>query len=312
MIKNKVKISIVLPCYKSASYIDRLYDELSKTLLSLAMNYEIIFVDDGSPSQDWQKIASLCKKDAHVIGVQLSRNFGQHSAIYAGLQHSTGDWVVVMDSDMQDHPSLISNLFNKANEGYDIVFAKRANQKVSLMKRLSSSLFYAIFNYLTEIKIPPLIGNFGIYKKNVIESILSMKEYKRNFVIMTNWVGFKSATIDTYRPDREESKSTYSFKKLTSFALSSIIYFSNKPLVLIVKIGFMISFTSILFALYFIAKKIIIGTAITGWTSLIVSMFILGGLQISFLGIIGIYLGQIFYQTKKRPTFITKQLINYD
>ena len=310
--ENIIDISVVLPCYKPAYFIPELYTKLKKTLLSLDISYEIIFIDDASPDNDWNKIQTISQQDSHIIGIQLSRNFGQHSAIYAGLTETKGKWIVVMDSDLQDDPQLISLLYQKALEGFDSVFAKRSIQKESWFKVQTSKLFYKTLNYLTDIKTPYNIGNFGIFNRKVINSILEMKDYKRNFVVMANWVGYKSTSIDTYRQSRSNGKSTYSLSKMCSLGLSTIVYFSNKPLTLIVQTGFLISFISVLFVIYFIAKKILIGTAISGWTSLIVSIFIIGGIQISLIGIIGIYIGQIFYQTKKRPSFIIKNKIMYD
>ena len=222
-------------------YINDLYNHITSTIKDINKSYEIIFVDDGSSDNGWKIIQSLCKIDNNVVGVQLSRNFGQHSAIYAGLKNSTGEWVVVMDSDMQDHPAIIKDLYSKAQEGFDTVFAKRTKQNASFFKRLGSSLFYKTFNYLTEMNIPEHIGNYGIYHKNVINSVVNMKEYRRNFVIMVNWVGFKTTYIDTFRNERILSESTYNIFNLFRLALSTIIYFSNKPLKLITEIGFLIS-----------------------------------------------------------------------
>ncbi|MBA94478.1 MAG: glycosyltransferase [Rickettsiales bacterium] len=299
-------ISIVLPCYKSHLFINELYQDLIKMLSGLAISYDIIFVDDGSPNNDWDIITTLAKQDNCVMGVQLSRNFGQHPAIFAGLSKANGTWVVVMDSDMQDDPHLIPALYHKALEGYDTVFARRANRKDSFFKITTSNLFFKFLNLVTDIPLLNQVGNYGIYHRNVINHILDMNDFKLNFSVMAQWVGFNKTAINTYRAKRIKGKSNYSVSQMCSLGLSTIVYFSNKPLTLIIQIGFLISCIAAFFVLYFILRKMVVGTAISGWTSLIVSIFFMGGIQISLIGVLGIYLGQIFYQTKERPNFIIK------
>ena len=304
--KKELDISVVLPCYKSAYFINELHARITKTCLKLAVSYEIIFVNDGSPDNDKELITKLCSLDKHTVGIELSRNFGQHAAIYAGISSAKGQWVVVMDSDLQDEPEIIEQLYLKIKKGYDAVIVQRTTQDESWFKINSSKLFYQLLNTLAEVKIPYNIGNFGIYHQNLIKSILELKDYKRNFAVMAHWVGFKKAYHEAPRNKRKEGKSFYTLKKMLNFAFNTIIYFSNKPLIFIIKLGFLTSSLSLLTALYYISRKYLIGTAISGWTSLIVSIFFMGGIQISLIGIVGVYIGQIFYQTKKRPSYIIK------
>ncbi len=309
---KSTRLSVVSPVYLAEELIDELTNRLHQTLKNICDDYEIILVEDGSPDNSWQRIQSLCKKDARVKGIKLSRNFGQHYAITAGLEKAQGKWVVVMDCDLQDKPEEIPLLYAKTNDNYAIVYACRAVRKDGFIKRISSKLFYSLFGYLTESKQDSSIANFGIYHKEVIAAILKMKDHVRYFPTMVQWVGFSSAKVNVDHGHREHGKSSYSWKKLINLAFNNIIAFSDKPLRITIKLGFTISFVSFCIGVYYLFKYSTGSIEVLGYTSLIISIWFLSGLIIFILGILAIYIGKIFDKVKNRPTFIVSDKINID
>jgi dolichol-phosphate mannosyltransferase len=261
-------------------------------------------VDDGSPDNAWHIITSLATRDKRVKGIKLSRNFGQHYAITAGLDFAKGRWVVVMDADLQDQPEEIVKLYNKAQEGYDIVVGKRVERKDTFIKKITSKLFFTIYSYLTDTNIDGSISNFGIYSHKVINSLKSFKEHTRSFGLFAIWVGFTRIEIAIEHSNRKKGKSSYSIKKLFTLALDSIISHSDKPLKLFLTSGFMLSFLSFLYAIFLVIQFYIFSIPVTGWTSLMVSIYFLGGIIIACMGIIGLYLNKIYDEAKNRPLYI--------
>jgi len=305
-----MKLSIVSPVYMGEKLVKELVDRLSETLSSIADDYEIILVEDGSPDQSWKEIETICRTDSKVKGIKLSRNFGQHYAIFSGLEAADGDWIVVMDCDLQDQPEEIPNLLKKAAEGYDMVFAQRENRQDNFIKKLSSRLFYSLFSYLTETKQDATIANFGIYSKKVIQSVVSMNDYIKYFPTMVKWVGYKSTKLNVKHSSRAEGKSSYTFSKLIKLALNSIVSFSDKPLRLLVKFGFYISTLSFLVGIFYLFRYFMGQTTVSGFTSIIITITFLSGIIILTLGLVGIYVGKTFEQSKQRPAFIVDQKIN--
>ena len=272
---SDIKISIVSPIYYGEKHLEELVSRNSKCLESLNVDYEIILVEDGSPDKSWQKMLEVANSNKKVKLIKMSRNFGQHYAITAGLSCATGDWVVVMDCDLQDQPEEIGKLFAKANEGYDIVFARRAIRKDGFFKKLSSKIFYKFFAYLTDTEQDEAIANFGIYNKKVIDAILSMNDKIRYFPTMSKWVGFDSTAVDVEHSSREDSNSSYSLRKLFRLAFDNIISFSNKPLRLTVSFGVFISFVSFLFGAYYMVLYFMGEIVVLGYASLIISIWFL-------------------------------------
>lgn len=309
--KNKEKhISVVIPVYGTPELIPELCKRLHRSLTEITEQYEIILVFDCSPDNGWETICNECKYDERVKGIHLSRNFGQHYAITAGLVHAMGKWVIVMDCDLQDQPEEIIKLYHKAMQGYDIIFAKRKKRQDSFLKCWSSKLFYSFFSYMTDSMQDASIANFGIYKKEVIESILSMKDHIRYFPTMAQWVGYRSTTLEVEHARRNMGESTYSLKKLFYLALDNIIVFSDKPLKLTIKLGMSVCLVTVLVASFYFIKYLTGSITITGYTSLILSIWFLSGMVIFIIGIIGTYLGKVFEQTKQRPTYIVSSTIN--
>lgn len=305
-----MKISIVSPVYQAEKIIPSLIDRIKKAILPITSDYEIILVEDYSSDNSWAIIEHMALTNKHVVGVKLSRNFGQHYAITAGLSFVSGDWVVVMDCDLQDNPDEIPALYQKAEEGFDIVYARRVKRKDKFLKRLSSSVFHAVFNYLSGQKTDKTIANFGIYSRKVIDEFNKMKESARSFGSLLSYLGFSTATIDVTHSVRYEGKTSYSLRKLLKLSTDVILSNSNKPLRLAVQFGFIISILAFLLAIYNVIAYILGIIMVPGYTSTIFSIWFVGGLIMFMLGVVGLYIGKIFDQVKGRQLFIVDKTIN--
>lgn len=302
-----MKLSIVSPVYQAERIVEELIKRIKLAVEQITGDYEIILVEDFSPDNSWEKIAALASTDSRIKGIKLSRNFGQHHAITAGLDACSGEWVVVMDCDLQDRPEEIISLYNKAQEGFDIVFARRVNRQDGFIKKQTSVLFYKLFSYLSGVPQDGTIANFGIYHKKVIAAINTMREPMRAFSPMARWVGFNKTAIDVKHDERFEGKSSYNWSRLINLALDIALAYSDKPLRMVIKTGFIISSLSILYALLnviFFFSGII---KVSGFASLIISIWFLSGLIIFILGIIGLYIGKTFDGIKSRPLYIVNK-----
>ncbi|PTB83403.1 glycosyltransferase [Sulfurovum lithotrophicum] len=232
------KISVVIPVYGCCSSLHNLYKRLEKSLSTITEEFEIIMINDASPDDSWNTIKTLVSQDNRVKGINLTRNFGQHKAIAAGLAHAQGDWVVVMDCDLQDQPEEIIKLYNKAQEGYDAVFGQRIGRQHSRRKRWASRAFIAVYDYLSDSKTDPTIGNFSIISIKVVEGLKSLKEQHHPYTFFVIWLGFKRTYIEIEHAQREEGESSYNFKRLIQLAMDNIVSQSNKLLQMSIKFGF--------------------------------------------------------------------------
>lgn len=297
-------ISIVSPVYRAEKILPTLVAEIESVMAKIGEDFEIILVDDRSPDYSWDVMKTLSSKNQNLKVYRLSRNFGQHATIIAALTKAKGEWIVVMDCDMQDQPKEIEKLFKKTLEGYDVVQAKRKNRQDSYSKKLSSRIFYKIFNYFAGIEINKEIANFGIYNRKVIDSALRIGDHIKFFPLFINWVGYQSTAIEIEHASRDDGSSSYSFSKLVSLAFNVIISFSDKPLKIFVWFGAIISFLSVLVGFFFLFSFFSGKITEPGFSSLILSIWFLSGVIISCIGIVGVYLGKTFNQTKNRPVFI--------
>lgn len=304
---SQIHISIVIPVYGCCSSLNHLYERLKASLSNISNNFEIIMINDASPDDSWTAISQLAEVDSRVKGINLARNFGQHYAITAGLDFAKGDWIVVMDCDLQDQPEEIVKLYNKAQEGYDIVFARRKQRQDTFLKKLGSKIFFKIYDYFTDSKIDNRVANFSIISKNVLNVLIRFKEQNRSYHLFVNWIGFKRIEVDVEHASRAEGKSAYTFAKLITLAIDGIISQSNKPLKLSIKFGFFLSFLSFLYALYLVIRYVFFSIPVEGWTSVMVSIYFIGGLLFANMGILGLYLGKTFDETKNRPIYIIKE-----
>ncbi len=308
--KNNPHISVVIPVYGCREALFELYRRLIDSLEKINPLFEIILVNDACPQNSWEVIKEISSKDKRLKGINLSKNFGQHYAITAGLDYAKGDWVVVMDCDLQDQPEEIIKLYSKTREGYDIVVGKRVDRKDGFIKKFSSKLMWKVLTYLADIKLEDVdnrIGNFGIYSKNVISSISKIREQNRSFGAFAIWVGFNRIEIAIEHAKRWAGKSSYSFSKQIRLATDTIVAYSNKLLKFSVKLGFLMTGLSFLCAFWMIIRYFIWSIPVTGWTSLIVSLYFLSGLIMGSIGIAGLYIGKIFDEVKGRPLYIIKE-----
>jgi len=297
-------ISVVTPVYKAEGCLEELYRRLVAALAAITQDFEIIMVEDCGGDRSWDIIRDLARRDARVKGIQFSRNFGQHYGITAGLDQCDGDWVVVMDCDLQDRPEEISRLYAKAREGYEVVIASRSQSGGPPLKRVASWLFYRLFSWLADMEYDARAGNYRMISRNVVGTIRQMREQLRFFGALLNWAGFPTASVPVQHDERHEGRSTYTFAKLWRLASQTIIAYSDKPLRIAIRLGFVISLLALSYGIYILAHALLYGSTIVGWASLIVSIYFIGGIIIAILGMLGIYLGKTYDETKQRPLYI--------
>lgn len=302
-------LSIISPVYRAENTLDELVDRIKAALTGLADSFEIILVDDYSPDHSWAEIERLASLYPEIKGIKLSRNFGQHYAITAGLDHAKGEWIVVMDCDLQDRPEEIPALYKKAQEGFDVVLARRENRQDGFFKRLSSKVFYRTLAWLTGSEQDESIANFGVYHQKVIQEIVQMRESIRYFPTMVKWVGFRQTSIPVLHSENGERGSSYNFKKLFNLALDIMLAYSDKPIRLTVKLGFMVALTGFLFAMYTLIRYFQGEIIVAGYASLIISLWMLTGFLLITLGMVGLYVGKTFEGVKNRPIYIIEKRV---
>jgi glycosyltransferase involved in cell wall biosynthesis len=305
-------ISVVIPVYKAEGCLEELYRRLKISLETITNDFEIVLVEDCGGDQSWPMIVDFAQRDARVKGLQFSRNFGQHYGITAGLDHCNGDWVVVMDCDLQDRPEEIPRLYSKALEGYEVVLARRGRRNDPILKRFTSWLFYKLFSYLADMDYDGEAGNFRIISRKVVVNYRQMREQLRFFGGLVSWMGFPTASIDVKHEERFSGQTSYTFKKLWKLAANNIIAYSDKPLRIAIRLGFSISALAFIYGSTIVFRAIFYGVSIVGWSSLMVSLYFLGGMIIGILGILGLYLGKTFDEAKSRPLYIISNATNQD
>ena len=310
--KNSIKISVVSPVYRGEKMVSELVHRNVEALTGMGVDYEIILVNDASPDGSWNEIVKECKKNPNVKGLNLSRNFGQHYAITAGLSYVSGDWVIVMDCDLQDRPEDIPALFAKAQEGYDIVFARRVVKHVGWWKRFSSVLFHAVIDWLSGTKSDPAIANFGIYCRKAIDEYNKIPQQARAFGQILDVVGFKRGYVDVEQDASARGESSYTLVKLLVHSFRIIITSTNKPLRMSVGLGFGMAALSFILALYNVIAKLVGIIMIDGYTTTVFSIWFVGGLLLSVIGVLGLYIGAIFDQVKGHPLFVVKEELNFE
>ena len=302
-----VLLSVVSPIYLAGEMVEELVQRLVIVLEAISPYFEIILVDDRSPDDSWMRILTQSAKDPRVQGLRLSRNFGQHYAITAGLDRCRGEWVVVLDCDLQDRPEEIAALFAAAQQGYDLVLARRTNRQDSWNKKLLSRLFYRVLSYLTETPQDPTVANFGIYHRKVIAAVLAMRENIRYFPTMVRWVGFRVAYLDVAHGRRAVGRSSYGLSQRLNQALDITLANSDKPLRLAVKFGLVLSGGVFLFIPITLWRYWVGQISQPGYASLIISIWFFSGLLLSVLGMVGLYIGKTFEQVKNRPLYLVDE-----
>ncbi|GAB3794519.1 glycosyltransferase family 2 protein [Virgibacillus kimchii] len=300
-------ISVVVPVYGCETCLQELCSRLDETLTSIPADYEIILVNDGSPDDAWTTIKDLYKKNKRIKGIDLARNFGQHYAITAGLDLAEGDWTVVMDCDLQDQPEEIPKLYEKALEGYEVVFGKRAERKDNWLKKKSSQFFYRIYDYFTGASTDYTVANFSIISKKVVRGFRRIGEQNRFYPLFIQWMGYKTASVEINHSERKQGKSAYNIRKLITLGTDVIISQSNKPLRLSIQFGFLIASVSFIYGLYLFGRYFFLDEPVQGWTSVMVSIYFIGGLVFFNFGVLGLYIGKVFNETKSRPLYLIRE-----
>ena len=304
------KISIVVPCYNEENALPLFYDELQKNIKAFPENveFEILFINDGSKDHTLNIIKSLAKKDKQIKYISFSRNFGKESAIYAGLENSTGNYVTLMDADLQDPPSLLKEMYRLVTEeNYDAVGTRRVNRKGEpIIRSFFAKLFYKLINKMTPFEMVDGARDFVFMKKNVVDSLLSLKEYNRYSKGLFSFVGFDVKWLEYENIQRVAGKTKWSFWKLTKYALEGITAFSTTPLLISSCIGLLFCLVSFLMILVIIAKTLIFDDPTSGWPSLVCIIFMVSGIQLFSLGIIGQYLSKTYLEVKQRPLYFIK------
>lgn len=306
--KKEIDISVIIPIYNEQQVINELYTRIQKTVSQISENYELIFVNDGSKDHSLFELLKLSKEDNRVFYINFSRNFGHQIAVTAGLDACSGNAVVIIDGDLQDPPELIKELYEKHREGFEVVYARRNERKgESFFKKITAKLFYRTLKRLTTIDIPLDTGDFRLIDKKVVYYLKQMPEQNKFLRGQIAWLGFRQSEVLFNRDERKHGKTGYSFSKMMNFAMDGITSFSDKPLQLVTKIGFSISFVSFVIILYAFYSHYILNQTITGWTSLIISSMFIGGVQLISIGIIGEYIGRINKNVLKRPMYIVEK-----
>jgi polyisoprenyl-phosphate glycosyltransferase len=296
-------LSIVSPVYRAEECLPELYRRLVQAAERITPDFELVLVEDCGPDRSWQVLEQLAKSDHRLKAVRLSRNFGQHYAITAGLDRAEGDWVVVMDCDLQDPPEEIEKLYHKAHEGYDVVFARRHERTDSWTKTLPGAVFYSFLSWLTGEPYDRTVANFSISSRKVIRAFREYRERDRSFPMVMRRVGFQRTTVDVAHAPRFAGSTSYSMRKLFAFALQNVVAASTRPLVMSVQFGLVIAATSLAFSAYVLTQYLRHRIEVPGWATLALLVSFLFGLLFVQLGVIGLYLGQTFEQAKNRPLY---------
>ena len=302
------KIAIVIPTFNEEGNIQVMITALHKVMALLPYTFSFIFVDDGSSDSSLKQIKTIAKNDKSVFYIELSRNFGHQNALKAGVDSATADAVITMDGDMQHPPELIPILIQKWEEGYDVVYTRRAEDKsLSYFKKKTSSSFYKIMNYLSEVNFEQGTADFRLMDKKVVEVFTDFSENELFIRGLVNWLGFKQFAVDYQPAERFSGKSKYTVKKMMQFALQGITSFSTRPLHIAIFLGISISVFGFVFYLLYVFYSIYFGHVISGWASVIFTIVFFGGLNLIVLGIIGIYVGKLYMQSKNRPNYIIRE-----
>lgn len=301
-----VELSVVIPVYGCAGCLTELHARLTLVVRNLGVSYELLFVDDRDPGGSWILLEELAERDPHVRALRLSRNFGQHAAITAGLAQSRGRWTVVMDCDLQNPPEEISRLYARANEGFEVVYGRRITRQHPWFRRAASAAYFWILNALVGTSLSGDYDNFSIISARVRDTFLEVQDADRHYLMILNWLGFTSTTVDVRHAPRLEGESTYTFRALLQFAIAGLFFQTTTVLRWITYLGFGISAVGGGLAIFFLVNRFAVQHPYPGWTSLAVLLLLLGGFIIVATGVTGLYIGKIFTQVKQRPLYVVE------
>lgn len=303
-------ISVVIPVFREEDCLKELYTRLIASIGTITDHLEIVFVEDAGGDGSWDVIAGLAAADSRVKGIRFTRNFGQHCAISAGLDHVRGDWIVVMDADLQDPPEAIPSLYQKALEGFHVVAALRDVRADSWSRRFLSAQFSRVFSFMTGMEYDTRIGVLRILSRRTVQAFRRMPEKQRFFAGIINWLGFPSATVLVEHGSRFAGSSGYNLRRLLSLAFGVIISYTDRPLRFSVILGLIMSLSALMIGAYIVFFALFFDRPVEGWASVMVSIYLLCGLIIGNIGIVGLYLGRVFEEVKNRPNYVVLDEIN--
>ncbi len=302
-------ISLLVPCYNEEETIPIFYAEITNLFSALSYDYEIIFVNDGSKDSTLKKMLKLVRKDARVKVVDLSRNFGKEIALTAAIDNCTGDAVIPMDVDMQDPPEVIPEMLELWEQGFEVVYAVRTSRHGDgFLKKVSASLFYRLISFTSNVGIPRNTGDFRLMDRKVIEALRSQREYHRYMKGLFAWVGFKQVGLPYTRKPRSAGKTKFNFFKLLNLAIEGITSFSTAPLRISSMMGILISVLAAVYAFYLIYIKVVFGNNAEGFTSIMIAVLFMGGIQLIAIGVVGEYVGKVFNETKQRSLYFIRNI----
>lgn len=296
------EISVVVPVFGCRNCLAELWRRLVSVLEQLSTSFEIVMVDDRSPDGAWETIVELAEQDHRVQGVRLSRNFGEHAAVTAGLARARGRWMVIMDCDLQDRPEEIPRLYRKALEGFEIVFSRRARRSQSVRRTLASRMYYRLLNFVLKTDLDPERGSLAILSRKVVDAFVTMRE--KEYKLALEWLGFERTTLDLERADRPSGRSSYSASALFRVALDGIFFQSTALIRWIVLLGFAVAGLGALLAAYFAYDHFVADQTVAGWTSIAVLLLLLSGFIIVSMGVAALYIARIFDEVKGRPHYV--------
>lgn len=298
-------LSVIIPSYNEERNVGIMYERLTKTLSEITDSYEMIFVNDCSKDQTLLRIKELAERDSHVKYLSFSRNFGHQIAVSAGLDFCTGEAVVIIDGDLQDPPELITQMYERYKEGYKVVYAKRKTREgETWFKKATAKIFYRLLASMTSIDIPVDVGDFRLIDRVIVEHLRNMPEKSKYIRGQIAWIGYKQTFVEYHRDARLYGTTNYPLKKMLRFALDGITAFSDKPLKIASGLGIFSAIVSLLALVYALVSHFCFHTTITGWTSLILSVLFIGGVQLITIGIIGEYIARINNDVRNRPLYI--------
>lgn len=302
------EVSVVTPVYGCENCLEELVDRIERSLNGTVLDFELILVDDRAPISPWARIENLARQKQWIRGIRLSRNFGQHPAISAGLAHARGETIVVMDCDLQDLPEEIPALLQRIREGADIVLAQRVSRRDGFLKRLSSAVFYRALAWLTGVQQDHTVANFGAYSRRTIDTVLSLPESSRFFPLLVKWTGFETVKVPVKHASRSDGKSAYSLTRMLALALEVSIAYSDKPLRLSIGVGLAFAFLAAIIVSYAVIAYFEGRTTVAGFTSLLASIWLTAGVVQITLGVLGMYLGRVYVEAKSRPVYIVQEI----
>ena len=300
-------LSIIVPCYNEGESIKYTYQEIKKVVNNISIQHEIVFINDGSKDNTLQILKNIGQNDKSVKYISFSRNFGKEAGMLAGLEYITGDCVVIMDADLQHPPELIPEMIKYYEEGYDQVIAKRNRKGDNKYRTWATRLYYKLVNKLIDVELVDGVGDFRLLSRKAVDSILAMKEYNRFSKGIFSWIGFKQKTIQYENQSRVAGETKWSFKSLLSYGIDGIISFNDKPLRVCFVIGCSLIMMSLIYIVFLFVQILIHGIDVPGYFTTIASIMTIGGVQLVFIGVLGEYIGKIYYEVKKRPHFIVDE-----